>query len=213
MSCGFSLDHYRDLLAAAKQGGYRFSSFDQEPHSGDVLLRHDVDLSLAAALQLAELEAYAEAPATYFLMTQSVFYNLASSEGVRTINRLRELGHSVGLHAVWPGAEWDERFDPVLAWHNPEPDYMTEAVDGFVNVMRPPFFDPDHYRSDSNQTWRHGCPHEGLAAGEFDWLQLLTHPEIWVYPGDSMGATMNAMLDAERERRRELLAEDRIDLS
>jgi hypothetical protein len=28
-----------------------------------------------------------------------------------------------------------------------------------------------------------------------------------------MGQTMNAMLDAERARRRELLAEDRIDLS
>jgi hypothetical protein len=213
VSCAFSLEHYRELLAAAKQGGYRFSSFEHEPQPGDVLLRHDVDLSLDAALRLAELEAEAKAPATYFLMTQSVFYNLASSEGVRSINRLRELGHSVGLHAVWPGAEWDERFDPVLAWHNPEPDYMSQAVDGFVNVMQPPFFDPDHYRSDSNQSWRHGCPHEALAAGEFEWLQLLTHPEIWVYPGDSMGETMDAMLDAEHERRRGLLAEDRIDLS
>jgi hypothetical protein len=213
MSCGFSLEHYREVLAAAKHGGYRFSSFEEAPQPGDVLLRHDVDLSLDAALQLAELEANADAPATYFLMTQSVFYNLASQEGVRAINRLRELGHSVGLHAVWPGAAWDERFDPVLAWHNPEPDYMSQAVDGFVNVMQPPFFDPDRYRSDSNQSWRHGCPHEGLAAGEFEWLQLLIHPEIWVYPGDSMGETMDAMLDAERERRRGLLAEDRIDLS
>jgi hypothetical protein len=213
MSCGFSLEHYRELLAAAKQGDYRFSSFEEAPQPGDVLLRHDVDLSLDAALQLAELEANADAPATYFLMTQSVFYNLASQEGVRAINRLRELGHSVGLHAVWPGAAWDERFDPILAWHNPEPDYMSQAVNGFVNVMQPPFFDPDRYRSDSNQSWRHGCPHEGLAAGEFEWLQLLTHPEIWVYPGDSMGETMDAMLDAERERRRGLLAEDRIDLS
>ncbi len=39
------------------------------------------------------------------------------------------------------------------------------------------------------------------------------HPEIWVYPGETMGETMAAMLDAERDRRRELLAEDRIDLS
>jgi hypothetical protein len=78
--------------------------------------------------------------------------------------------------------------------------------------MEPPFFDPEHYRSDSNQRWRHGCPHDQLARGELEWLQLLTHPEIWVYPGSSMGETMEAMLDAERERRRGLLAEDRIDL-
>jgi hypothetical protein len=212
VTCDFSLAHYGDLLEAGKEGGYRFSFFDGVPTEGDLLLRHDVDLSLDAALRVAEFEAAAEVPATYFLMTQSVFYNLFSSEGVRAINRLRELGHSIGLHAVWPGAEKDDRFDPVLAWHNPEPDYMSQPVDGFVNVMQPPYFDPDHYRSDSNQSWRHGCPHEGLARGEFEWLQLLVHPEIWVYPGGSMGETMNALLDAERERRRGLLAEDRIDL-
>jgi hypothetical protein len=79
--------------------------------------------------------------------------------------------------------------------------------------MQTAFFDPDHYRSDSNQHWRHGCPHEGLARGEFEWLQLLVHPEIWIYPGNTMRETMNAMLDAERQRRLALLAEDRIDLS
>jgi hypothetical protein len=213
MTCSFSLEHYRELLEAARAGGYRFAFFDAEPAGGDLLLRHDVDLSLDAAVQLAELEAEAGVAATYFLMTQSVFYNLASPEGLRALNRLRELGHGVGLHAVWPGAELDERFDPVVAWHNPNPDYMSEPLEGVVNVMQPPFFDPDRYRSDSNQRWRHGCPHEELAAGEFAWLQLLTHPEIWVYPGATMRETMNSMLDAERERRLALLAEDRIDLS
>jgi hypothetical protein len=213
MSCEFSLEHYGGLMDAAKAGGYRFAFFDAEPESGDLLLRHDVDLSLDAAVRLAELEAEAGVAATYFLMTQSVFYNLASPEGLRALNRLRELGHGVGLHAVWPGAELDERFDPVVAWHNPNHDYMSEPLEGVVNVMQPPFFDPDHYRSDSNQRWRHGCPHEELARGEFAWLQLLTHPEIWVYPGSTMRETMNAMLEAERERRLALLAEDRIDLS
>ena len=71
---------------------------------GDLILRHDIDLSLDAALRLAELEAAAGARATYFLMTESVFYNLASDEGERTLERLRELGHRVGLHAVYPRA-------------------------------------------------------------------------------------------------------------
>jgi hypothetical protein len=90
---------------------------------------------------------------------------------------------------------------------------MSEPLDGVVNVMQAPFFDAEHYRSDSNQQWRHGCPHEALAAAEFEWLQLLIHPEIWVYPGSTMRETMNSMLDAERERRLALLADDRIDLS
>jgi len=213
MSCAFDLEHYRELLDAARAGGYRFAFFDREPAPGDLLLRHDVDLSLDAALTLAELEAEASAHATYFLMTRSVFYNLASPEGERAIARLGELGHRVGLHAVYPRLELADRFDPVVAWHNPDPEFMAEPLDGAVNVMQTGYFDPNHYRSDSNQHWRNGCPHEELAAGSFEWLQLLTHPEIWAYPGATMRETMLAMLDAERARDLERLAEDRVDLT
>jgi hypothetical protein len=214
VSCTFDLDHYRELLEAAKAGGYRFATFDREPEAGDVFLRHDVDLSLEAAVRTAELEAELGIASTYFLMRQSVFYNLESAEGSAAFARLLELGHDVGIHAVWPSIpEVDERFVRVLAWHNPDPPYMDLPVEGFVNVMSPPWFTPGHYRSDSNQHWRSGCPHEELARGEIEWLQLLTHPEIWVYPGETMRATMLSMLDAERERRLVQLAEDRIDLS
>jgi hypothetical protein len=151
--------------------------------------------------------------ATYLLMTESIFYNLASSEGVETIARLRGLGHPVGLHAVYPNATLDDRFDAVVAWHNPQPAYMTDPVEGAINVMGERYFDPARYRSDSNQHWRMGCPHDELPAGAFSWLQLLIHPEIWVYPGATMGETMRAMLDAERERRLGQLPGDRIDLA
>jgi hypothetical protein len=214
VSCSFDVQHYRALLDAARAGGYRFGSFEGEPEAGRIYLRHDVDLSLDAAVRLAELEADVSATATYFLMSESVFYNLASPEGSAAVSRLLELGHDVGPHAVWPAVpEPDDRFSPVLAWHNPEPAYMSAPVGGFLNVMAEPWFTQGLYRSDSNQHWRSGCPHEELARGDFEWLQLLTHPEIWVYPGATMGETMRAMLDAERERRLEQLAADRIDLA
>ena len=98
-------------------------------------------------------------------------------------------------------------------WHNPEPEFMQAEIPGAVNVMRPPFFDPETYRSDSNQNWRHGCPYDELAAASFPWLQLLTHPEIWTYPGETMRATMDAFLDADRVARLEHLRADRIDLT
>lgn len=213
MTCEFELAHYGELLDAARSGGYRFAFFDRDPQPGDLLLRHDVDLSLEAALTLAELEHDRDARATYFLMTRSVFYNLDSPAGDAALARLRELGHRVGHHAVHPNAALDERFDPVVAWHNPDPEYMSEPVEGAANAMEPRFFSPQTYRSDSNQRWRFGCPHGELAHGAFAWLQLLTHPEIWVYPGRTMRETMGSMLDAEREQRLRRLAEDRIDLS
>ncbi len=213
MSCSFDLDHYRELIAAARAGGYRFAFFDATPTAGDLLLRHDVDLSLEAALAMAELESELEAPATYFLMTRSEFYNLDAPSGGAAIDRLRHLGHRVGVHAVYPDPAHDGRFNPVLAWHNPDEEYVTAPVAGLVNVMQPGFFDPEHYRSDSNQRWRHGCPHEALAQREFEWLQLLVHPEIWVYPGATMRETMLSMLDAEHDLRLDRLEADRIDLS
>ncbi|HET7367030.1 MAG TPA: hypothetical protein VFI83_01595 [Gaiella sp.] len=212
MACAFTLDHYREILRAAREGGYRFAGFDGPPAHGDLLLRHDVDLSLEAALAMAELEAEEDATTTYLLMTRSVFYNLASREGEAALGRLRALGHRVGLHAVYPDADLDERFDRVVAWHNPEPAYMSAPIDGAVNVMEETYFYPATYRSDSNHRWRSGCPHEGLRAGAFPWLQLLVHPEIWVYPGETMGRTMGAMLDAQRAQRLAFLAQDRIDL-
>jgi hypothetical protein len=213
MTCSFDLDHYRELLDAAAAGGYRFARFDHEPHAGDIFLRHDVDLSLEAALSLAELEQERGARATYFLMTESAFYNLDSQLGRDALARLRDLDHAVGLHAVHPRAHFDARFDPVLAWHNPDPEFVHEPVDGAVNVMQPPWFTRGKYRSDSNQHWREGCPHEELRTGAFEWLQLLVHPEIWVYEGGTMGTTMRAMLDAKREELLRYLAADRIDLT
>jgi hypothetical protein len=214
MSCEFSAAHYRELLEAAKAGGYRFASFGAPPQKGDLLLRHDVDLSLPAAVAMAEIEAELGVRSTWFLMTRSVFYNLHSTEGERALARLRERGDWIAHHAVWPQLDLADAagFEPVVAWHNPEPEYMFEPVDGAVNVMAPPFFDADHYRSDSNQHWRNGCPHEELASGAFEWLQLLIHPEIWMYDGETMGETMHSFLDADREARLEHLRADRIDL-
>jgi hypothetical protein len=213
MSCPFDLEHYGDLLDAIAAGGYRYASFREEPEAGTVLLRHDVDLSLDAALRLARFERGRDATATYFLMTESVFYNLDSHHGRETLKELRDLGHSVGLHAIYPRASRDDRFDAVVAWHNPDPEYVHEPVSGFVNVMQPPWFTKGRYRSDSNQHWREGCPHEELAHAAFEWLQLLVHPEIWVYEGASMGETMRAMLDAKQAEWLEQLVDDRIDLT
>src|SRR3954453_3253325 len=140
-SCDLSLAHSRERVEAARAGGYRFAFFDREPQNGDLLLRHDVDLSLEAAVELAQVEAGLGVGATYFLMTESVFYNLDSHAGRDALATLRELGHRVGLHAVWPRTDVaDERFDAVLAWHNPDPEYMRAPVDGAVNVMQDGYF-------------------------------------------------------------------------
>jgi hypothetical protein len=217
-SCDFSLSHYRELLEVAKAAEYRFAGFDREPEAGDLLIRHDVDLSLDAAVRMAEVEADAGAWSSWFLMTRSVFYNLNSDAGERAIAQLKALGGKIGHHAVWPHIDLDERFEPVVAWHNPRPEYRNRPIAGVTNPMTAPWYEPSHFRSDSNQNWtfegRNGrCPHDELARAELAWLHLNIHPEIWVYDGATMRETMESLLEAEREARFELMRADRIDLS
>ncbi len=174
--CAFDLTHYRELLEAARTGGYDWASFDRPPRVGDVFLRHDVDLSLEAALEMARLEHELGVRATYFLMTEGGFYNLDSHVGHNAQRQLRQWGHAVGLHAVYPRAELDGRFDKLIAWHNPDPSFMSQPVGGAINVMEEPYFTAGHYRSDSNPVLARGCSDDELAAGELEWLQILIHP-------------------------------------
>ena len=52
-----------------------------------------------------------------------------------------------------------------------------------------------------------------LASGALEWLQLLVHPEIWVYEGTTMRETMEKMLEAKRNEWVEALIDDRIDMT
>ena len=213
----FSPDGYRRLLDAIKAGRYRLRGFDVgQPAEQMLFLRHDVDLSLEDAIAMAEIEHEMEVRATYLLMTRSDFYNLASPAGLAAVERLRELGHWVGHHARHPHADpvVDPGFDRVMAWHNPAPEYMADAVPGWVNVMEPRFTGDFEwtYRSDSNQTWRRGDPTEELAAARFPWLQLLIHPVLWMGGVDGMRDVAERFLDRDRAARYEHLREDGLGL-
>ena len=183
MTCTLDLEHFGELLAVVPGAGYEWASFDRHPRRGDLFLRHDVRLSLEAALELARLEHELGVRATYLLMTESAFYNLDSHVGRYAQRQLRQWGHAVGLHAVHPRAELDGRFDPVVSWHNPEPAYEREPLVGVVNVAAPPH--GEHVLSD-----RSGCPHEAVAARAYEWLQVVTHPELWLH--DGAGALLHA---------------------
>jgi hypothetical protein len=199
MSCALDLAHYRELLGTTRAAGYDWASFDRHPRRGDVFLRHDVRVSLEAALELARVEHELGARATYLLMTESAFYNLDSHVGRYAQRQLRQWGHSVGLHAVHPRAELDRRFDKVVSWHNPQASYEAEPVFGAVNVGEAPY--GDHVLSDDA-----GCPHETVAAEDREWLQLDLHPERWLYADNA------ALLGAKCDQWRDYLSADGLEL-
>ena len=64
-----------------------------------LFLRHDVDMSTAKALEMAERERKMRiGPAVYFIMVTSEFYNPFEKESAERINKILDLGHRIGLH-------------------------------------------------------------------------------------------------------------------
>lgn len=117
----FNLLSYTKLLQCALESGYRFISFDQVKEGGNLsqfneektaevdniglcLLRHDVDVDLAAATTMARAEADIGVFSTYFLMWRSPCYNLMSRAGQSQAEELLAMGHKIGLH-------YDQGFD------------------------------------------------------------------------------------------------------
>ena len=109
-------------------------------------------------------------------MTRSVFYNLASPEGEPRSRGCASSATASACTPSGPHVDLDERFDPVVAWHNPDPEYMTAPIDGAVNVMAPPWFDPETTAPTRTSTGATAARTSELARGAFQWLQLLDAP-------------------------------------
>ena len=139
-------------------------------------------------------------------MTESVFYNLASSEGVAAIARLRELGHAVGLHAVHPNVELDERFDPVVSWHNPSAEYMSRDDPGRDQRLRASRTSTRRRIARTRiSTGAPGARTRSCEAAAFRGCRSSSTRRSGSYEGATMGLTMRSMLNAEKARRLEQL--------
>jgi len=204
----FSFDYYRSLLRELADG-YIFSSFKESPNCIDgqydkpvVLLRHDVDLDLHKALEMAKLEWQYGISACYMFLDRCPFYSLEDDSVVDIICSIRGMGHEIGLHYdvhnqtdMIDGDAVDETANiraslarlekaiaaPVstLSFHRPLPDYIRGElyVEGRVNAYAGDLM--RWYLSDSKGRWREGEPLLLLQRPRGRLLQLLVHPIWW----------------------------------
>jgi hypothetical protein len=108
----YSMEGYGDLLQLLKLRGFEASSFS-DPSEGvsKVILRHDVDADLEAAVAMAEMERDSGIRGTYCLMLASPIYNLLSHEFASLARKIVSLGHYVGLH-------YDENYNKLLGMNS-----------------------------------------------------------------------------------------------
>ncbi|MEH6611516.1 MAG: hypothetical protein V7696_19265 [Halioglobus sp.] len=198
----FTEANYIKLLGMAKDK-YRFveyKTFDMSP--GQILWRHDVDLSLERSVKFAEIEQKAGVVATYFINPHSEFYNLHEKWQFEKVRYIIKLGHKIGVHfdaAFYQTASSVELdfqvkkeavllsklFDVEIAavsFHNTSPallEYDAFKLGGLINCYSKYFRQDVGYCSDSMGYWRYDRLADVLQSESIASVQVLTHPGLW----------------------------------
>jgi hypothetical protein len=201
----FTYDWYRSFLERLADAGFDFRTFSDGAGPGDVLLRHDVDLSIEKALTTARIEADRGIEATYCVLVTSALYNPFEGKRREQLRAIQALGHEVALHfsthEYWDSANppddatlvsrIDEERDVLgsvlstrpetVSFHIPPSWVLDRTFEGFTNTYSPALFSDIDYIADSGQRWRTEPPEIPDPARP---AQVLTHPGLW---GESDG--------------------------
>lgn len=198
------LNAYSAMVSDFHAIGYVCKTFDNfSPAQRHLILRHDVDVNLDAAVTMARLEQANGWQSTFFVLVNGGAYDAASMHGRRALCAIADLGHEVGLH--FDPAVYDETVDmdtmvagecavlerllgkavSVIAPHQPRktcPDWlgMARAPAGKIQAYHPRYFLDAAYVSDSVGTWFYGHPLDHPKVRDGLGIQILTHPELWV---------------------------------
>lgn len=202
--CTFSSKHYREILNLLKDNSYHFLfykdyRYNSQPNKKSVILRHDIDQSINAAYNMAQIENDLAVKSTYFVWITSPFYNIFDPSQTKLLKSILNLGHDIGLHfdpTAYP--ESDDIVEKLLSetstlakvinheissfsFHRPSKSILNKTlkIKGLLNSYDKIFFEEFKYISDSNHNWREGCVCNHLKNN--NQMHILTHPIWWNY--------------------------------
>lgn len=236
----FTYASYRSLLGLLRENNYTFTDYHrygEQPRC--VILRHDIDNSLPQALRLAELEAEEGVKSTWFVLLRTDFYNPASAASQKTLRRIRELGHEIGLHfdemaydgkggiGFYASSSTEELIVceagiladicgcPIttVSMHRPSKATLEEdlKIPDMVNSYGQTFFHDFKYLSDSRRRWREPVE-DIIRGGEYDRLHILTHA-FWYHEREQdITESVGAFIRSANAERYEQMMENITDL-
>ncbi len=199
---GFGTEHYREILRSINASHQTLSFKDAHALGRDilkidrfVLMRHDVEFSVQAALRMAEIDHAEDIRSTFFFLQTSDYNPFEEEEAVR-IRAILDMGHDLGLHY---DAGMIERFGAdlvkivkcqialfegffdtkiyAMSSHMPLRSGVSFSVDGIIDTYDPLYLQEIKYLSDSIQSWREGVVTENLT--KYPRIHLLTHEYSW----------------------------------
>lgn len=195
---------YELIVQTMIHQGYECVNMDFfNPELSHLLLRHDVDMNLSAAVKMAQIESKNNWQSIYFVMLSTEFYNLFSRAGRESLFEIIEQGHDIGLHydlSVYSSHTNIEkeisdeckileslinRQINYVAPHRPS-SYCKEILNNKNTIAsrahpyQPKYFSNNRYIAESSGYWSHGHPLDNENYKSKKGIQLLTHPHLWI---------------------------------
>jgi hypothetical protein len=219
----FTYDAYGRFLKLLKQR-CKIVPFCEVSKKDDsfLILRHDVDASLEAALKMARMENDLGVRSTYFVLFSHKLYNLLQKDDLTMLREVAGLGHEIGLHY---DVEVYERCDRNLretlgneihllghllgrkvlsiACHNVsimtgEDPFKNTAE--YINVYDPELC--ENYVSDSCRAWY--LEHlSNLLNFRYKKAQLLIHPFLWTEDVCERDAVLERLFKGVEDKNRD----------
>jgi len=214
------LDSLEAFFQEAKQYRYAFIGYEEAKDSPRfVIMRHDVDVDLHYARELALIESRHGVKSTYFLMLRNPLYNLLSPGALKCLRSILDHGHHVGVHfdvsayreLDWPGllkAIRDELFllkhlagasqvSRCVTFHKPNRHILNAEIstDEFFSGYNRSFFRDIRYIADSGGNWREESILELIRGTQHPKIQFTSHPLWWIAPGRTQSEKLAALLE------------------
>ncbi|MBL4618142.1 MAG: hypothetical protein JKY46_10630 [Robiginitomaculum sp.] len=223
----FSISGYCSIIETSLAAGYRVTPFSSALSTPEpaIILRHDIDLSLPCAIEVARAEAEMGVSATYFIMMSSDYYNPFSAIGRHQVQQIAALGHEIGLH--WDSSNYPESDDAVHRQFRNELAHLGDIVgEEIVSASQhiptdTPLFDVESlveneaysqkfrnrftYVSDSSMQWRETTPLDLIKLGKS--IHFLSHPIWWAGDGDDQAEKLRRMFIARCDEMETTLTE------
>lgn len=197
----FTYKGYEKMIDLLNRNKYEYCGYENYKESKrPVILRHDVDMSIEAAVKMAEFENRLDVKSTYFILISTDFYNLKSKKNTEKVRRIKSLGHEIGLH--FDETQYDKEFDAdsiknnifyeielmekvlnmqvdFVSMHRPSKELLESniLINNAINTYSKEFFTEFKYVSDSRMHWREDIS-EIISSNTFSKLHILTHP-MW----------------------------------
>lgn len=229
----FTYGYYKEFICSLREV-YDFTTFREgkkvvKTDRPLLLMRHDIDMDLEAAIRMSSIEKSLGIFSTYFFMVRCPLYNVFSSSGAELVKEILAAGHQLGLHfdcALYRDITVDklnayiskecellERFfaHPVAAvsFHRPgRLELSGVELEKWPNTYEKVFLEKFKYFSDSRGIWKHGNPIESEAFYKRENLHILVHPIWWASEPMSPSKKLLVLVQEINRRSEQYLSEN-----